>query len=121
MTGPTDRGIGASTALFTVHSRGFHTTFGSVRDDVEDMNTNDRPTLRRASPADPMAYVSRRIVSLAVGAGAILALLSAGFLESAGLPAPIAVGAGFVGFVVATMFVTDLSADGRIPVRAEGP
>jgi hypothetical protein len=85
------------------------------------MDNYDRPTLRRASPSDPMDYVSRRIVSLAVGAGAIVALVSAGFLESAGLPGPIAVGAGFVGFVVATGFVTDLIADGRMPVRAEGP
>lgn len=111
----------AGAALFTIRSHGFLTTFGLARDDFEDMNNNDRPTLRRASPADPMAYVSRRIVSLAVGAIAIAALLSAGFLESAGLPGPIAVGTGFVGFVVATVFVTDLVAGGRMPVRAEGP
>ncbi len=107
--------------LFTVRSREFLTTFGPAWDDFEDMKNNNRPTLRRASPTDPMGYVSRRIVSLAVGAGAIVALLSAGFLESAGLPGPIAVGAEFVGFVVATVFVTELVADGRMPVRAEGP
>ena len=107
--------------MFTIRSHGFLTTFGPARDDFEDMNNNDRPTLGRAFPADPMAYVSRRIVSLAVSAGAIAALLSADVLESAGLPGPIAVGAAFVGFVVATVFLTDLVADNRLAVRAAGP
>jgi hypothetical protein len=105
--------------LFTIRSYGFLRPFSFARDDLEDMNHIDRPTPRRISTADPMVYVARRIVGLAIGAGAMAAFLSAGFLESAGLPGPIAVGAGVVGFVAATVLLTELVADRRMASRSE--
>lgn len=89
---------------------------------MRDMNTNDRRPTRRDSPVDPSRYVSRRLdSSLALVAGAIAGLLSAGIIELAGLPSSIAVGAGLVAFVITAALVIDLAVGGRMPWGVRRP
>lgn len=86
------------------------------------MNANDRHPIRRDPPVDPVRYVSRRLdASLALVAGAIAGLLSAGIIEFAGLPASMAVGTGLVAFVVTAALVIDLAAGGRMPWGVRRP
>lgn len=61
-----------------------------------------------------MDYIVRRLSSVAVIGGAITGFLSAGLLESAGSPGPVAVGAGLLTFVAATSLATVLGV-GRPP------
>jgi hypothetical protein len=67
-----------------------------------------------------MHYVSRRLSSLPIVAGALVALLGAGLLESAGVPGPAATAAGLVVFV-ATVLAADETLGHRIRHRANGP
>jgi hypothetical protein len=86
------------------------------------MNSSDQPTRQSHRPlVDPMDYVFRRLSSLAVVGGAITGLVSAGLLESRGLPGPIALGAGLVAFVAATSLATGLAAGRRTPHRRNDP
>jgi hypothetical protein len=64
-----------------------------------------------------MDYVGGRLSSLAVVGGVVLAFLAARLVESAGLPGPVAVGAGLVAFA-ATLVAVD-AAGGR-PIRQPG-
>ena len=90
-----------------------------VREDVWDMNRFAHPTHQRLrQPTDPMAYVARRLSSLPVVGGAMLAFVGAGLLGSAGLPGPTAIAAGLVGFV-ATATVINLAV-GELTRHREG-
>jgi len=82
------------------------------------MTSNDR---RPRPPTAPMDYVARRLSSLAVVGGAISGFLIASLLESAGLPGPVAAGAGLLAFVVATSIAAGLAASRRTPHRGNGP
>lgn len=86
------------------------------------MNSNDIPSSRQRgrAPTDPMGYVFRRVSSMVVVVGVAAGLIGATLVESAGLPGPVAVGAGIVAFVAATSLATGL-ADGRLmPHRGRG-
>jgi hypothetical protein len=61
-----------------------------------------------------MGYVARRLSSLAV-VGAFMAFLGTSLLESAGLPAPVAIGGALLAFV-ATLFALDVAV-GRLNRR----
>lgn len=99
---------------FTVHSRGFPSTFDRTHQDVG-MNSNRvRPTPQRGRPPTlPLGYVFRRLTSLAVVAGVTAGFIGAALVESAGLPDAFVVGAGTVAFIAATSLVFGL-ADGRL-------
>lgn len=82
------------------------------------MNGNER---RTHHPAAPMDYVARRLSSLPVVGGVISGFLTASLLESAGLPGPVAAGAGVLVFVVATSLATGLAARRQTLQRGRGP
>jgi hypothetical protein len=67
-----------------------------------------------------MDYVGRRLSSLPIAGAALVALLGAGVLESAGVPGPTAIAAGLVVFV-ATALAAEVTIDHRIRHRANGP
>jgi hypothetical protein len=97
-------------ASFTIRLRGFPPTFGPASEDGVAMNRNDRPIPQFSRrPTRPKDYIARRVSSLAIVGGAITGFLSAGILESAGLPEPVAVGAGLLAFVAATWLATFLA------------
>jgi hypothetical protein len=67
-----------------------------------------------------MDYVGRRLSSLPIVGGALVALLGAGVLESAGVPGPAAMAAGLVVFI-ATALAAEVTLGHWIRHRANGP
>ncbi len=67
-----------------------------------------------------MDYVARRLSSLPMVGGAFLAILGAGLLESAGVPSPGAMAAGFVVFFVSAL-AADVTLGRLIRQRGNGP
>jgi hypothetical protein len=67
-----------------------------------------------------MDYVGRRLSSLPIVGGALVALLGAGVLESAGVPGPVAIAAGLVAFVSIAL-AAEVTLSHRIRHRENGP
>lgn len=75
--------------------------------------TEQRLSSRRRRPsADPSSYAIRRLSSILVVGSAIVAAVSAGLLQSAGAPIPIAIAVGTGLFVAAATFATSVAAGG---------
>jgi hypothetical protein len=77
------------------------------------MDSYRLPNRRRGlTPTNPTRYTIRRLSSLLVAAGAILAILAIALLEAAGASSPVALASGMVLFIGAAALATSVAANG---------